>query len=820
MNNPLLKKLLPHLIAVAIAVVMSLIYFTPFLSGKVLKQHDVQQWQGTFHEIAEFQKKTGERTFWTNSIFSGMPSYLIGADYHNNFTVSINNFVGQVLHGPMYTLLVMFVSFYILMLTFGVSPWLATLGGLAFMLSSFNFINFDAGHMTKGDAIGFIPLVLAGINLTLRRNKLMGAALTGIALSFELAAGHLQISYYLVMLIAVWMIAEAYIAIKEKRVVHFLVCGVYLGIAAALAVGTNVTALMATEEYGKYSIRGTSELTKDADGKTTAGNASSGLDKDYALQYSNGVSEPFTLLIPSFYGGASNDELPTSSETFQLLKQNGVPNPKQAIQNMPVYWGTQPFTAGPQYYGAIVCFLFIFGLFIVKGPTKWWIFAVSVLTIALSMGKNFMALTDIFFFHFPLYNKFRSVTFILSLTQVLFPLLGILALRDVINNKVSKDEIKKKLLYSLYIVGGLCLFFALLPGVFFDFTSPIDERMPEWIRPALIADRETAMRTDAIRSLFFIGAAFTVLWFYLSGRFKATYLVGALALLCVTDLWLVDKRYLNEKDFETKKKNTDQQFVKTQADEMILQDPDPNYRVYNTTQNLTQDATTAYWHKSIGGYHGAKLRRYQDLLEFYVSRGNMEVYNMLNVKYFIVADSSGQQLYPQRNPMANGNAWFVKEYVMVDNANAEIDSIGNFNSKEKAFIDKRFADQLSNFKMDFDSSARIEETTYAPNALTYKYHAATPQMAVFSEIFYDKGWNAYVDGNLVPHFRCDYVLRGMIVPAGDHKLEFKFEPQVVVVGESIALASSVLLYGTITLTLVLFIIRSRKQEKEKPQAKA
>jgi hypothetical protein len=500
------------------------------------------------------------------------------------------------------------------------------------------------------------------------------------------------------------MVAELVSALQEKRITHFIICGVMLLVSAGIGVATFAPGLMATEEYGKYSIRGKSELTKTATGESNAENVSSGLDKDYALQWSNGVAEPFTLLIPDFYGGGSNGELSTSSETYKILKQNGVPNAKQIVQNMPLYWGTQPITAGPIYYGAIICFLFVIGLIVIKGPEKWWILGISVLAIALSMGKNFMSLTDIFFYHFPLYNKFRSVTFILSITQLTFPLMGLMALRDIVGGKVSTAEVKKAVKLSFFIVGGLCVVFLAVPEFFLDifgiakaegvteyFVGRADAQFPDWIRETLIADRKSMLRVDALRSLVLIILGGGLIWFFTIGKLKAHYFMLAIALLVVGDLWQVDKRYLNDKDYQAKKKVTQAIFAKSQADEIILQDKDPNYRVYNTTQNLTQDAITSYYHKSIGGYHGAKLRRYQEVIEFQIAKNNFQIFNMLNVKYFIVGDSSNN-LYPQRNPDACGNAWFVPRFTMVENAAAEIDSLTNIQPKQNVFIDKRYAD--------------------------------------------------------------------------------------------------------------------------------
>ena len=825
MNHPLVKKALPHLFVIGIALLVIITYFNPMLSGKVLKQADVDQWRASYEEIYQFYQSTGERTFWTGTVFSGMPTYLIGATYQYNFTVTLQTFFSSVFHNPLDTVFLLFICFYVLMLAFEAGPFLAFIGAIAFTFSTFNFINIDAGHLTKGNAIAYIPLVLAGIQITLRKNKLFGALLTGIAMSMELAANHLQITYYLLLIVLVWMIAEVVLAIKEKKFMHIAVCGIFLALAAGVGVATYAPGLLATEEYGQYSIRGKSELTKTSSGESNATNASSGLDKDYALQWSNGVAEPFTLLIPDFYGGASNGELSTSSETYKILKQNNVPNAKQIIQSMPLYWGTQPMTAGPQYYGAIICYLFVLGLILVKGREKWWILAISALAIALSMGRNFMSLTDVFFYHFPLYNKFRSVTFILSITQTLFPLLGMLAIRDIVRGAVSKVAIKKALLLSFYIVGGLCAFFVLMPELFFSifsidkgegineyFVSRMDTQLPEWLRDSLVADRKAMLRIDALRSLVLIGVAVGLVWFYVEGKLKQNVMIGVLAFVVLADLWLVDKRYVNDRDYQAKKKENQAVFPKTQADEMILQDKDPNYRVYNTTQNLTQDAITSYYHKSIGGYHGAKMRRYQELIEFQIAKNNMQIFNMLNVKYFIVGDSANN-LYPQQNPEACGNAWFVPEYAMVENADVEMDSMTHIMPKQKAFIDKCFADQLKDITVEADSLASIKFVSYKPNHLVYESNTAAPQVAVFSEIYYDKGWNAYVDGQLTPHFRCDYVLRGMVVPAGKHTIDFKFEPSVVATGEKVSLVSSILLYGGMLIIGGLGLVKRKKEDE-------
>jgi hypothetical protein len=810
MNQSFLKKAIPHLIALAVILLVIFLYFTPLFNGKVLKQYDVLQWKATFQEIAQFEKASGERTFWTNSIFGGMPSFLIGPSYHGNFTGTILFHISDVLKHPADTIFLLFVCFYIMLLAFEVSPWLAIVGSLAFAMSTFNFINIDAGHVTKGNAIAFIPLVIAGMHITLHRNRWLGAILTGIALSFELSAGHVQITYYLIFIVLAWVIVEFISALKNKTLPNFLIGGALMAVTAGVGIGTNITGLLATEEYGKYSIRGKSELTKTATGESNAANSSSGLDKDYALAWSNGVAEPFTLLIANFYGGASNSDLGTSSQTYKELQKQGYPNAKDVVKQMPIYWGDQPFTAGPIYYGAIIIFLFVLGMFVVKGMEKWWIFSAAMLAVFLSMGKNFPLLTDLFFDYFPLYNKFRSVTFILCVAQTMFPFLAILAVKAILEKKITQAEFLKGLKYSLAIVGGLCLIFALVPGMFFDFASEADGRMnlPQWLKDSLMADRESLLRMDALRSLVFILLSTAALWFFQKGKLKAELLIGILGILVVVDLWGVDKRYLNEKDFE--KKKADAAIEKTAIDEQILADKELHYRVYNNTIDFDKDALTAYYHKSLGGYHGAKLRRYQELIEWQLSKMNMECYNMLNTKYFILQDSTGGK-FVQSNPGRNGNGWFVKNIQWVANADEEINALTGFKSKETAIMDKKFESVLNGFVPTFDSSASIVLNVYQPNKLVYSSQGSSDQLAVFSEIYYEKGWNAYIDGTLVPHVRADYLLRALKVPAGKHQIEFKFEPTVVETGERIAYASSYTLYGGLLLVLALVFLKKKKE---------
>lgn len=808
-TKDMLKKFAPHFIALAIGIVVMLAYFSPIMSGKVLKQFDVMQWRASYQEIATFEKATGERTFWTNSMFSGMPGYLIGATYYYNISNETFKFIHSIFGNPLETMVLLYVCFYILLIVFEVNPWFAVAGALAFALSSFNIINIDAGHAGKGNAIALMPLVLAGIKLTLGNKKLLGAVLTGIGLSMQLAAGHLQITYYLAMVIIVWLIAELVIAIKQKTLPALFKSGAFMIVAAVLAVGINITNLLVTEEYGKYSIRGASELTKTTDGKVNE-TPSTGLDKDYAFDYSYQITEPLTVLIPNFYGGAMTGDQQTQNIFLKTFKEAGIQQAKELSSALPAYFGDQPYTAGPSYFGAIICFLFVLGLFLIKGPHKWWIVSITTLAIFLSMGKNFSSLSDLFFYHMPLYNKFRSVTFILVVAQTTFPLLAFMAIKQVVDGVIKKPELLKVLYYSGAIAGGLCLLFVLMPELVSVSSESIDKQLIQYNYPmdAINSARAKVRQMDAMRSLFFIVLAFVTLWLFINQKIKANYFAIALTLLVLIDLWGVDKRFLNDKDYEKRKK--EQAVVeKTRADEIILQDKDPHYRVYNTTQRLDADALTSYYHKSIGGYHGAKMRRYQELIQYQISKQNIEIFNMLNVKYFIVGDSLNN-LYPQQNPTARGNAWFVKKIVLVENADAEIDSLTGFDATQTCFIDKRFSEQLTGFNITPDTNASIKLTTYQPNKLVYQSNAQQPQLAVFSEIYYDKGWNAYVDGVLTPHMRCNYVLRALKVPAGQHQIEFKFEPKAVATGETISLVSSILLYGG-ALAVGLMLLKSKPQ---------
>ncbi len=783
-----IKKIIPHVIAIVLFIAISFTYFSPVLQNKTLHQHDVSMFKGASKEIQDFRDKTGKEPLWTNSMFSGMPAYLISVKYPYNFFKTIHKFMGLGLSAPANMMFLLLLGFYILLLAFKVDPVLSIAGAIAFALSSYFLIVIGAGHNTKVVAIAYMSPLIGGIALAYRRKMLLGALIFAFFFALQLTVNHLQITYYTFLTILIFGFVELYFAFKQKLLKKFLKVTLALVVAAFLAIGANFANLYLTYDYGKDSIRGKTELTSEKENRT------SGLDKDYATAWSYGVAETFTLLVPDLMGGASGGELPKSSETYKLIKNSyGQAYANQAIKQMPTYWGDQPMTSGPVYVGAIIFFLFVLGLIIVKGPIKWWLLFATILSITLAWGKNFMPLTDFFLDYFPGYNKFRAVSMILVIAEFTMPLLGILALKQIFDEKIEKKQLFKALKISLGIVGGLLLIFALLPGMFFDFSAPSDQQYlaqgaKEFV-DAIRHDRETLLQKDAFRSLIFVLLSVIAILAYYFKKLNKTSAYIVFALLFIIDLWPIDKRYLNNDDFISNRKQKEI-FQPTPADLQILQDKSLDYRVFNATVSTFNDASTSYFHKSIGGYHGAKMRRYQELIDYQISKQNMAVLNMLNTKYFIIPTKE-QGPVVQMNPQALGNAWFVKNYKIVDNADAEIEALTNFNPAETAIVDKRFSNDLKDFKAS-DNSGTIKLEKYEPNYLVYKSSANGKRLAVFSEIYYAKGWNAYIDGKLTPHFRVNYVLRAMIIPEGEHKIEFKFEPKAYSTGNTIELISSIL----------------------------
>jgi hypothetical protein len=794
------KKLSPHLIVILLFVGISFTYFSPVLQGKMLDMADITHHKGMSKEVTDFREATGEEALWTNSMFSGMPAYQISTRSNGNLIQYVAKALSLGIPRPANLLFLYLLGFYLLLLSLKVDYRLSAVGAIAFSFSSYFFIIIMAGHMTKALAIAYLPMVVAAVRYTYRGRMLLGGVLTALTVALELYANHLQITYYLVLILLLIGIVQFIKDFKANNLIDFSKRSGVLILAALLASATAVTRLSTTMEYGTESTRGKSELTTNLDNKT------SGLDKDYATSWSYGVAETFTLLIPNFYGGASQGELTTDSETYQAIKR--APNAKQLIKQLPLYWGTQPFTSGPTYAGSIVIFLFIFGLLFVKSEMRVWILLATIMSIMLAWGKNFMPLTDLFLDYFPGYNKFRAVSMILVIAEFTLPLLGFVALnkfllekdedyetdskvKDVKTQKVSHVVVKSKKLRSLnlafYIVGGLSLIFALMPSLFFDFVGGQDANLAKngWPIDALQADRAGLLSADAWRSFTFITLTFGAMWMFLKNKISSKYVILVVGILVLADMWTVNKRYLNDDNFARKSK-IQVPYQVTQADQQILRDTDPNFRVFNQSVSTFNDASTSFFHKSIGGYHGAKLKRYQELIENHISKGNMAVLNMLNTKYFITPKGQAQQ-----NPGAMGNAWFVNEINLVANADAEIAALDGFKPPNTAIVDTRFSEQMI-VELD-NTGANIDLTEYKPNYIKYNSTTTKEGIAIFSEIYYDKGWNAYVNGELKPHFRANYVLRGMKIPAGNHVVEFKFEPAVYHVSERIALASSVVL---------------------------
>jgi hypothetical protein len=599
MKNINFKNLLPYFAAIIIFLIVTLAYLSPIMEGKSLRQSDTMSWTGAAKEILDFRTaNNGEEPLWTNSMFGGMPAYMISLlTPSNNIIAFFGNAMSLFsLPSPANMIFLYFIGFFILLLVLRVNPWLSIIGALAFGFSTYFFIILEAGHNTKALAIGYMAPVFAGIILAMRGKYLWGAVLTALFLALEIKMNHIQMTYYLMILVLIYMLFELYQKIKDKQILGFIKASTALLFSVIIAVSINVTNLWTSYEYSKETIRGKSELTSNSDVKTK------GLDMDYATQWSYGVDETFTLLIPDFKGGSSSGKLGESSEAYSVLKQNGVPNIKQITSQMPLYWGSQPFTSGPVYAGAIFVFLFILGLFIVKGPMKWTLLTATILSIALSWGKNFMPLTQFFFDYFPMYSKFRAVASILVIAELTIPLLGILALNNIFSKKVDKSEVLKWGKISLYITGGLCLIFALGGSSFFTFRSAADAQLPypEWLMDAIVADRKSNFTMDAWRSLGFILATAALIWAFVENKLKIGYAITALMLLVLIDMIPVNKRYFDNSNF-TSKRNVEVPFQATAEDLMILEDKDPNYRVYNITRNPFNDASTSYFHKSIGG---------------------------------------------------------------------------------------------------------------------------------------------------------------------------------------------------------------------------
>ncbi|WP_184549385.1 hypothetical protein [Mucilaginibacter sp. FT3.2] len=801
------KRNAVHLAVAGVFVVICFLYFSPVFEGKTLGQGDVLGAQSTQKEIMDYRARD-TTILWTNQIFGGMPAYQIWAPYSANVATHIINVVGYIFPSPVGMVLIFLFGTYFLFSVLKLNPWLAAAGAVAFTFTSYNMILLSAGHTNQAFAIAFFAPILAGIILTLRGRYLLGVALTAMFMAVEIKVNHLQMTYYLMLAILIFVGIEFYHAIKNKTTKPFFKSLGYLLAASLLAFAVNASSLWSTYEYGKDSYRGKSNLTNNTK------EPQNGLARDYVYQYSQSVAECLTFLVPNAYGGGSGTEaLDQNSETAKAFVEKGVPEDQavtyaQQISQMPglsLYWGEKrPGTAGPYYFGASICFLFVFGLIVVKNRLKWWLLGTIVLTMVLSFGGNWPYVSDLFLNHFPLYNKFRAVESILAVTGLCFPILAFLAIQEVIDT-VDKKVLVKKLLLALYITGGLTLLLIVLPEVLLSFrpsdqlagvgylTQALkgDAATANAVANAVVKDRIGLERADAIRSLIFVGLTFVIVWAFIKQKVNLTTVSILLLALVLVDLWQVDKRYLKDANF-TEKQATG--MSAREVDLQIAKDTDPDYRVYDATASIKMDVQNPFFHKSIGGYSAARLKRFDELIDNQLSTHlNPAVLNMLNTKYVIMPDSSKKALIAQQNPEACGNAWFIKTIKYVANADAEMQALNGFVPKNEAIADNRYQNIVGNEPAAHDSSATIKLTSYNPDHMVYKSSAKVAGVAVFSEIYYDKGWKMLIDGAEKPYFRADYLLRAALIPAGDHQVEFVFHPTSYYTGEDISMAGSVLL---------------------------
>lgn len=824
-----MKKLLPDLIAILAFVLLSFAYFFPAdIENRILFQHDTAAGAGAGQEVKEYYEQTGERSRWTNSLFGGMPMYQIAPSYDSTKSLQWVQKAYQ-LFLPDYVCLtfMLMLGFYILLRVFGIPVWLAGLGGIMWAFSSYFFILISAGHIWKFITLAYVPPTIAGIVLAYRGKLLWGGILTALFVALQITSNHVQMSYYFFFVILFFVGAYFEKAWRTKTLPQFFKASAVLIVAALVGIAANVSNLYHTYAYSKETMRGKSELVQTGD---AAKQTSSGLDRDYITQWSYGIDETLTLLVPNFKGGAS-----TALSQSETAMSKANPMYSSLYGSLTQYFGTQPMTSGPVYVGAFVLFLFVLGCFIVKGPLKWALIGATFFSIVLSWGKNFMPLTDFFIDYVPLYNKFRAVSSILVIAEFTIPLLAIFALKRLLEEPEILKQEKKPLGISLLLTAGVALLLAVAPGSIGSGYVPAQEAqmlqnaVNQQMIPAnelsgILANlgemRAELVSSDALRSFIIIGIGCSLLWLYASGKLRSSLTIAGITILCLADMWGVNKRYLNDAQFVPHSIRTET-FTKTNTDELILQDTSLDYRVLNFATSTFDDNNTSYWHKSVGGYHPAKLRRYQEMIEHHISPemqaaykaiatagGEMDsvdankfrVLNMLNTKYFIFPAGQQRQTVPILNPHAYGNAWFVNKVQYVNNANEEIDALDSIIPTETAVVDARFKDVLKGATESYkDSLSSICLTSYAPNRLTYETNNAQDGIAVFSEIYYPDGWHVTIDGQPAELARADYILRTMYVPAGQHTIEMRFDPTSLHVTEGIA-------YGALALLVIGIIV--------------
>ncbi len=815
------KKLIISIAGIIVFfIALAFIYFAPQLQGKKINASDNITWIGMSEEIRQFKQETGEETLWTNSMFGGMPSYLISASYPGDLLSKVQAAFFTAVPAPAGYIALGFICFFIMCLLLKLNRFTAIAGSLMWAMGSYFFILIVSGHNTKVHTLMYMPLVIGGVISAFQNRALLGSAVTALGLSLMLSANHPQMTYYTGLMVIAIGIAYLVDAIKNRALVPFMKSCGFLILALLLAIGTNYARLSTTMEYGEYSTRGKSEL------QVNQNNQTSGLDKNYILEYSYDLGEVITSFIPRFKGGGMAEAVSQKSASYELFAQSqGASQARKTIQALPMYWGSQPISAAPFYFGAVVFFFFVLGLFLVKGKNKWWIIGIVLFTFLLSLGKNFLFLNNFMLDYFPGYNKFRDVKNVVFIQHFALVVMAMLAIRELYAGNISETKLGKSILYSWGILAGLCMLFILVPSVAGNFVSPTDARYPKQLVDAFILDRRAMLRADSFRSLAFVSLAAGISYLYIKNKLKASYALAGLILIVLVDLWSFNKKYLNDDNF-TSARHADTPYTPSAADKFILQDPDANYRVLNLTVSPFNDSSTSYFHKSIGGYHGAKMERYQEIYAHGISSEieaiihgfqtpdslnqiiqSAHLLNMLNTRYLIY----NPQAEPIINTHALGNAWFVNRFEVVPNANAEMQAIQQFNPEEEAIVDEQFAAQLKSVSTYNDSTSYINLISYQPNHLQYEANVSGgTALAVFSEIYYPAGWNAYIDGKPADYLRANYVLRALTVPEGNHQIDFKFEPKSYAIGNKISLISSILL---IICCLLAFFVPCKKNEK-------
>ena len=813
-----LKKYGAYIVAVVLFVAAAYIYCSPLNRGRVLYAGDIQNYIGASQESRDFHAATGDYSFWNGAMFSGMPNYQIGGGkFNSDDLLAPLSRTFSHRDNPARMLILYLVCFFILLRSFGVDKWLSIAGAFAITLSSYFLVIIPAGHFTKVTTIALSAVIIGGFHLIFRKKYLLGAVLTMIfvALAFK---PHPQMFYYFSMLIGVLWIAEAWSHIKEKEYKALGIATAVFALSVAIGIGTGCANVFANAEYTSETMRGGhSDIVAEGDAQESS---SKGLDIEYATQWSYGIDESMSFMIPGFMGGANGIDVGTDSRLYRELVAKGV-QPSSAADfcsYAPLYWGDQPFTAGNVYMGAVVCFLFLLGLLIVKGPYKWGLLVATLFSVALAWGHNCLWLTELFFKYFPMYSKFRAVSSILVVAEVAMPLLGFLALKEIMDGKFTKDFLVRKIYIAGGVTAGICLFFALLGGSLFSFTSAYDasfaNQLPDWAYAAVCDQRAATLRSDSLRSALFILAGAFCVWLYAKGKLKNGALAALIGALVVLDMWPVDKRYFNDSNFVPKNSAGASSFVMQDYEKEILKDPG-YFRVMNLAANTFNDSRTSYYLKSVGGYSAAKLRRYQDLIDQHLSQYHWPVIGMLNAKYIILQGEDGNP-QAQLNPYALGNAWFVDRLVIARNANEESDALNTIDLSHEAVLDESFADYVQDFSPSVPDGASVVLNSYSPKELDYTSNSSQPGTVVFSEIYYPYGWKATIDGQAADCYRVNYLLRALNVPAGEHNIHFIFDPDSVRKGNTIATVCIIVMYLLVLAAIALGCIRLFRKKETLP----